>query len=88
MTRRARITQRLTEEMQPSFIDIRDDSDKHASHGNVPAGALETHLHLIISASQLNDKSRVEQHRSIMQLLGDEFDSGLHALSIEVRKTA
>ena len=88
MSRIQRITDVLTKQFQPDTLQIIDQSTQHAGHGNVPPEAQETHLHIIISAAGLNDKSRVEQHRSIMSLLNGEFDSGLHALSIEVKKAA
>ncbi|KJV78286.1 bolA-like family protein [Rickettsia rhipicephali str. Ect] len=37
-----------------------------------------------ISAETLQGKSLIANHRTINNLLADEFNSGLHALSIEV----
>lgn len=83
-TRRQRITAAITEALTPSRLEVIDQSQQHAGHGNVPDGSSETHLHIIIQAESLVGKSRVAQHRAVMDLLRDEFDTGLHALSIEV----
>lgn len=81
-----RITTLLVERFSPSQLEIRDQSDQHAGHGNVPPEAMHTHLHILIQAESLAGKSRVEQHREIMAIVKEEFDIGLHALQIQVVK--
>jgi BolA protein len=81
-TRPERITQ-LLQPLQPSLLEIHDDSHQHAGH-NDAAKAGGTHLRIEISAPQLVGKSRVQQHRMVQDLLKSEFETGLHALQIKV----
>lgn len=82
-TRKARIEAALTA-LQPTYLDVIDDSAKHAGHaGARPEG--ETHYTIRIIAPTFAGKSRVATHREINALLKDEFASGLHALAIEAR---
>ena len=83
-TRIERITAILTEQLQPTTLEIRDDSGGHQGHAGAPPGSSETHLHITIQADALAGKTRVQQHQAVMGLIKEEFDSGLHALQIEV----
>lgn len=73
----------LLQPLQPSHLEIHDDSHQHAGH-NDAAKAGGTHLRIEISSLQLEGKSRVQQHRMVQDLLKAEFESGLHALQIKV----
>jgi len=79
MSRIERITEKLSV-LRPHFYEIIDESHKHASHYN----GIQSHIKIKISAKILQGKSLVANHRTINSLLTDEFQSGLHALSIEV----
>lgn len=82
-TRKARIEAALAS-LDPSHLEVIDDSGKHAGHaGARPEG--ETHYTIRIVSPALAGKSRVAAHREINALLGDEFATGLHALAIEAK---
>lgn len=86
MNRSERILSILTQELQPSHIELHDNSHKHIGHaGASPDG--ETHYHLSIACPQFRGMTRVKTHQAILTLLKSEFDSGLHALSIEAKAT-
>ena len=38
-----------------------------------------------VAAKELDDLSMIKQHRIINNILKDEFDNGLHALSINIK---
>jgi BolA protein len=82
MIRKMRIKDKL-ETLKPHFLKITDVSEEHADHFKDP---LETHFIVNISAEALNHKSRIEQHKEIHRLLENEFQTGLHSLSIKVIK--
>ncbi len=75
----------------PDFIEIIDDSHKHASHAHAmsqPGGAASaggTHFHIKVVSEAFKGKSLVERHRMINHLLRAEFDAGVHALAIEAK---
>ena len=84
MTRSQRIHDSLTKAFAPSVLEVRDDSDKHAGHaGARPEG--ETHYSVTIVSAAFAGLTRVAMQRAVMEALQDEFDSGLHALSIKAR---
>jgi BolA protein len=82
MTRRDRIFRTLTEALEPSRLEVIDESHLHAGHaGARPEG--ETHYRVRIAARRFAGASRLERHRIINGLLADELSGGLHALAIE-----
>jgi BolA family transcriptional regulator, general stress-responsive regulator len=82
MNRAERMTSVLTQQLNPSRLELADDSAKHAGHAGAQPGG-ETHYCLVIESSMFTGMSKVRRHQIIYQLLADEFKSGLHALSIE-----
>ena len=82
MTRSDRIRDRLTEAFAPDALNVVDDSHKHAGHaGASPEG--ETHYTVTISSKAFAGMSRVAVQRAVMDELKQEFETGLHALSIK-----
>lgn len=79
MSRIERIIKNLSV-LKPHLCEIIDESHKHASHYD----GVQSHLKIKISAEILQGKSLITNHRTINNLLADEFNNGLHALSIEV----
>lgn len=83
--------QRIVEKMQvfkPLSLELKNESQKHAKHIEQMDGVEftgETHYKLIMVSSEFNGKSRIDRQRMIMDLLKDEFSSGLHALEIKVK---
>jgi len=75
------MVRRLTEALQPTKLELIDDSERHRGHGGYnPAG--ESHFSLTISSPAFADKSRVERQRLVHKALGDVLDERVHALSI------
>jgi BolA protein len=78
-----RIIDKLTENLQPSFLVVKNNSAQHFGHlGDDGSG--ETHFAIEIAAVELQNLNRVAAHRKINELLKEEFDKGLHALEIKV----
>ena len=78
-----RIVQKLTTALSPTYVLVRDDSHHHAGHSGAKDGG-ETHFHVAISAPALNGLTRVAQHRLIYDILSDELNDRVHALSLQV----
>ena len=74
---------RLDAELSPEFLEVRNDSHKHAGHAG-DDGSGESHFHITIRADALNGKSRVAQHRAVHQALGKTLVERIHALGIHV----
>lgn len=73
------LRQRL-DTLQPSILDIIDDSAKHAGHaGNTGGG----HYTITIVSSLFSGKSTIIRHRMVYQAVGDLIPSRIHALRIK-----
>lgn len=68
----------------PTLLNVTDDSARHAGHAGAEPGG-ETHYNVEIESTAFAGKTRVEMQRAVNSALKEEFDSGLHALSIKAR---
>jgi BolA protein len=80
----AQIHQRLTERLQPTQLQVQDESAAHAGHAGVAPGAQGTHMRVRVSSPLFTGLSRVQRHRLVYDALQDFMDQGLHALAIEI----
>ncbi|VVB14776.1 unnamed protein product [Arabis nemorensis] len=85
-SRGMRIREKLEKELSPVELEVEDVSSQHAGHASVRGTDGETHFNLRIVSDAFQGKSSVKRHRMIHDLLQEELQSGLHALSI-VAKT-
>jgi BolA protein len=77
----AEMLRRLNSSLQPTQIDLVDDSEAHRGHGGYnPAG--ESHFTLTIESPAFAGKNRVERQRLVYSALGDLMRERVHALSI------
>ncbi|KAG9441966.1 hypothetical protein H6P81_017820 [Aristolochia fimbriata] len=86
LTRGNGIKQKLQSAFEASVLEIEDVSYQHAGHPGVKGDANETHFNVKIVSSKFEGQSLVKRHRMVYDLLSEELQSGLHALSI-VAKT-
>jgi BolA protein len=66
--------------LQPTKIEIADDSHKHAGHVGARGGG--GHYRLLIVSSQFTSKPTLTRHRMIYSALGDMMKHDIHALAI------
>ena len=72
----------LRSALQPSALDVQDDSHLHAGH----AGAREgRHFSVKLVSERFTGLSRVARHRLVYDSLKSLIDSGIHALVIDAR---
>lgn len=83
-TRADRIYARLNAEFAPTLLEIEDQSHLHAGHAGAQPGG-ETHYKVTIRSTAFAGLNRVMMQRKIMQSLKAEFETGLHALSINAQ---
>ena len=76
------ITIKLTEAFTPHYLDVKNESFMH----NVPKGS-ETHFKVVVVSDSFNGKRQLQRHRVVHDVLRQELEAGVHALSI-VAKTA
>lgn len=85
-SRGERIRERLKRVLRPVELQVEDISYQHAGHAGVRGSEGETHFNVRIVSEEFQGKSLVKRHRLVYDLLQDELQTGLHALSI-VAKT-
>ena len=71
----------LSVNLNPKTLVISNQSDKHKHHSG-DNGTGETHYDITIIADAFDTLSKINRHRLVTDLLTDELNSGLHALSL------
>ena len=77
MTRQQTIQEKLTLALQPTHLEVENESRMH----NVPAGS-ETHFKVVVVSEIFEGLGLVDLHRRINEALAAELRKGLHALTI------
>jgi len=75
---------RLTTQLQPTFLEVVDESAQHAGHAGSNGTGEGTHFRVRIASPQFEGRPRVAKHRLVYDALQEFIDQGLHALAIEV----
>ncbi|MEX0807899.1 MAG: BolA family protein [Dongiaceae bacterium] len=83
MTRAARLEHALKAALDPISISVVDESHRHAGHAGARAEG-ETHYAVEILSSRFVGLTRVQRHRLVHEIVHDEFQNGLHALSLKL----
>jgi BolA protein len=82
--RATEIEQQLTDRLQPTLLEVLDESAAHAGHSGANAQGFGSHFRVRIASPQFVGKSRVARHRLVYDSLQNFIDQGLHALVIEI----
>lgn len=80
------ITEVLRAHFRPTELHVQDDSASHAGHVGANGTGQGTHFSVTIAAPALTALGRVAAHRLVYDVLRDQFDQGLHALALHVRR--
>lgn len=84
MTMQDTLRSKLTANFSPESIDIVDESYKHRGHaGFKPEG--ETHFKVAMVSTQFEGKSRVERQRMVFDVVKEEMQTRIHALSLHLQ---
>ena len=78
------IEQTLLAALQPTQLDVFDESAAHAGHSGANAEGHGTHFRVRIASPAFAGKTRIAKHRLVYEALQIFIDQGLHALAIEI----
>ena len=81
MSVEARIREKLLQALQPTRLDIVNESHLHAGHRDAP-GTGESHFRVLVVSPAFAGKSRIERHRLVNEALAAELKGQVHALAI------
>ena len=77
------LEQRLRERLQPTRLEVIDESHQHNGHAGANGTGFGTHFRVRVASHLFTGKSRVARHRLVYDSLQDFMALGLHALAIE-----
>ncbi|MGL4397019.1 MAG: BolA family protein [Hyphomicrobium sp.] len=81
MTAETRIREKLMVALQPTRLDVINESHMHAGHRSSP-GTGESHFRVMVVSDRFAGKSRVERHRMVNDALQGEVGGVIHALAL------
>ena len=78
------IEQQLRTKLQPTRLEVLDESASHAGHSGANAQGFGSHFRVRIASPAFAGKSRVACHRLVYDAMQNFIEQGLHALAIEI----
>lgn len=82
MTVETLMRERLMVALEPTRLDVINESHLHAGHASSP-GTGESHFRLLIVSPLFEGRSRIERHRLVNAAIGDLLKNRVHALAIK-----
>ena len=83
MNRKKRISEILKKKLENFEFEVNDNSFLHKGHNNFD-GKGETHIQIVLINKTNIKCNRLDIHRKINEVLGNEYNSGLHSLEIKI----
>ncbi len=80
------IRERLTAALQPSALEVQDESHLHAGHAGARDG--KGHFRVHITAAAFAGLTPIKRHRLVYEALADLMNSDIHALAIDAAPPA
>ncbi|KRX01198.1 BolA protein [Pseudocohnilembus persalinus] len=74
-----RIENKIVAQFNPSYFEIQNESKRHSRPGN------QTHFNVVIVSNAFEKKNAVQKHQMVYKILGEEFQDGLHAITITAK---
>ena len=74
----------LRDKLQPTQLEVIDESWQHAGHAGANGTGAGTHFRVRIASPRFNNVSRVQRHRLVYDALQEFIDRGAHAIAIEI----
>ena len=81
MSAETRMREKLLVALEPTRLDIVNESELHAGHRSSP-GTGESHFRILIVSPKFAGASRIERHRMVNAALADELQGRIHALAL------
>ncbi|MBX9863454.1 MAG: BolA family transcriptional regulator [Hyphomicrobium sp.] len=81
MSAEARLREKLMVALEPTRLDIVNESELHAGHRSSPNTG-ESHFRILIVSPRFAGVSRVGRHRLVNEAIADELSGRIHALAL------
>lgn len=76
------IRNKLMVALEPTRLDVENESERHAGHRSSP-GTGNSHFRLLVVSPLFEGKTRIDRHRQINDILAEELAGPVHALAIK-----
>ena len=80
-TRVAAIEERLRSALQPTELEVIDDSHRHVGHAGAREG--RGHFSVLVVSERFRGLPVVRRHRLVYEAVGEMMQTDIHALSIQ-----
>lgn len=74
------IEELLIDKLKPTTLILEDKTEKHINHPGHESG--KNHLRIEIHSFLFHDKTKVEQHKMVLDLLKPHLQKNLHSISL------
>ncbi|MDH3560540.1 MAG: BolA family transcriptional regulator [Gammaproteobacteria bacterium] len=81
--RSAMIRTRLEDALDPEYLEIIDESARHAGHAGAASGGGHFIVHIVSTA--FAGKNLIQRHRLVYDAVDDIMHTEIHALSIQAK---
>lgn len=81
MSAESRLREKLMIALEPTRLDIVNESELHAGHRSTP-GTGESHFRIMIVSPKFSGATRVTRHRMVNDVIADELKGRIHALAL------
>jgi BolA family transcriptional regulator, general stress-responsive regulator len=81
MTAEQSMRQKLMTALEPTRLDVINESEMHAGHRGSP-GTGQSHFRLLIVSPKFTGLSRVARQRLVNEIVADDLKAGVHALAM------
>ena len=78
------IEQQLRTRLNPTRLEVLDESAAHAGHAGANATGAGSHFRIRIASPLFTNLPRVRQHRLVYDALQEWIDRGVHAIAIDI----
>lgn len=75
------IREKLMVALEPTRLDVINESELHAGHRSSP-GTGHSHYRVLVVSDMFKGKSRIERHRMVNAALSEELPDKIHALAV------
>lgn len=76
------IQQKIYERLEPSVLEVKDESHLHVGHAGAREGG-ESHFRVLVVSEHFEGLSRVARQRIINDILREELLGQIHALAMK-----
>jgi BolA protein len=83
VTTAERMAQQLRATLQPTVLEVLDESAAHAGHAGANDTGFGTHFRVRIASPLFTGQTRVARHRLVYDALQEFIAQGVHAIAIE-----